>query len=101
MFLNIVIMKRKHYSILFYSILFYSSPAVAQWNGPVNGQLSTSNSVKISQLGTGTGTPLPMLSLSHEPGIGEYFPLYVTQTRVGVGTNNPLADFHLANMVYF
>ncbi len=67
----------------------------------MNGQLSTSNSVKISQLGTGTGTPLPMLSLSHDPGIGEYFPLYVTQTRVGVGTNNPLADFHLANSGVF
>lgn len=42
--------------------------SIAQWSGPTNGWLSTSNSVSISQAGGMTGTPgttfSPLLSLS-------------------------------------
>ncbi len=84
--------------------------SIAQWSGPTNGWLSTSNSVSISQAGGMTGTvgttfsPLLSLSLTGLPTTGPgsvtggtLFPLHVTyQGRVGIGTNNPLAGLHVA-----
>lgn len=75
--------------------------ANAQWSGPTSGILSTSNSVKISQVG-GYSTcygcsPIPPLlevKLTNLP--GDAYPLYVTYGgRVGIGNNAPQAALHV------
>jgi hypothetical protein len=70
--------------------------ASAQWTGPTNGVLSTGNMVSIARSGMVMGIAPPMLSLSHDPGTGVYYPLFATQNRIGIGTNNPLAGLHVA-----
>ncbi|MBC7383821.1 MAG: hypothetical protein H7296_12650 [Bacteroidia bacterium] len=40
---------------------------------------------------------MPLLFLSHGPGTGTYYPLYVTNDRIGVGTTNPISAFHIGN----
>ena len=85
--------------------------ANAQWTGPTSGILSTSNSVSISQNGTMVGTsgtpfnPLFQISLTGFPtsGFGSVpggvlYPLHVDYSgKVGIGTNSPMARFHIAN----
>jgi hypothetical protein len=85
--------------ILKYLTLIISYQCFGQWNGPVNGSLSTSNFVNISRFGVGTGPALPLLSLNHDPGTGIIYPLHVTENRVGIGTNNPLAGLHINNNI--
>ena len=89
--------------------------SIAQWSGPTNGWLSTSNSVSISQAGGMTGTvgttfpPLLSLSLTGLPTTGHgsapggtLFPLHVTyQGRVGIGTNTPLGGLNVHANSFF
>jgi hypothetical protein len=90
----IVRMKNKIFTV---AVLLFATSTNAQWSGPINGTLNTSNFVNINRFGIGTGPSLPLLSLSHDPGNGVYYPLHVTENRVGIGTNNPQASFHVLN----
>ncbi|MBC7382761.1 MAG: hypothetical protein H7296_07150, partial [Bacteroidia bacterium] len=86
----------KHKIVLSFFI-FSCNLAYSQWIGPSSGILTTNNSIKIEHFGLTTGPTLPLLSLSHDPGTGTYFPLHVTHDRVGIGTTNPLSAFHIGN----